>query len=203
VAAIGLTLAKLCWTRSICCQDALVHVLHHLAVLGLGLLQRARGGLAARDVAHEGAERQPRGGLHRPHREFHLEAFAVAAHRLGLDAPVQDARLASIQVAPQPGRVRGVLVVRHDQLGERAPERLLAAPAEHPLGRMVPVDHRARGVDGDHRIAGRGKQGLQARGGVGQAALRVRAAGDLGAQLRLDARARWHGGRPVHGGLRA
>jgi hypothetical protein len=73
---------------------------------------------------------------------------------------------------------------RHDQLGEHPAERLLARPAEHALGSLVPVDDVAGLVDGDDGIVGGGDQRFEPLGGVVAAALGVGAAVDLGPQLR-------------------
>ena len=99
------------------------------------------------DVADEGAEHQLFAEADGRDGQLHRELAAVAMQRRHLDALVEHARHAGLDVAAQAVAMLLAVALGNDQLGELAAQRLGARPAEHLLGLGVPA--------GDHALRGR------------------------------------------------
>jgi hypothetical protein len=86
------------------------------------------------------------------HRELDRELRAVATHRGQLEAPAEDRRLARFDVPRKRIAVGGAERPGDDQVGHLAADDLVAAVAERPLGRRVPIADAAVGPHHDHRV---------------------------------------------------
>jgi hypothetical protein len=127
--------------------------------------------LAQRDVADEGAEAQCVAGRDRPHRELDRKFGAQAVRRRQLNRPVQDVRLPRGKVARHALLVQLAITERHDELRQQLSARLVARPAESPLGLRVPLVDAARSIDDDHRLGRRGDRRGEPLAALAQCAL--------------------------------
>jgi hypothetical protein len=133
-------------------------VLERAAEALLGLLQGELGVDPLADVVHEGVEGPAGLGADRRDRHLDRELAGVAAHRLGLD-PVAGRSLAPLGPALEARDRQIPLGGVHDRVHDRFSEHLRPLPAEHALGRKVPLHDPPLIVNRDEGVLG----GLQDR----------------------------------------
>src|SRR5689334_19546514 len=93
------------------------------------------------DVAQEGVEHITGAARQRGHAELDFYPLAAAANGIELDALTEDGPCPVPQEARDAVAMAAAEVIRHDQAGERSPDRLLARPAEDGLGLRIPFEH--------------------------------------------------------------
>jgi hypothetical protein len=118
----------------------------------LALAQRRFGVHASGDVADEGAEHQLFAKADGRDGQLHRELVAVAVQRHQLDALVQQAGDARVDVATHAVAMFLAPPLWDDELGELATHDFGAAIAEHPLRLRVPAGDHALVVDADHTV---------------------------------------------------
>jgi hypothetical protein len=123
-----------------------------------GVLRAQQFGLGAAalgDVADVGGEQHQLAAGARREREFHRELEAVGAHGGHLDAAIEHARDAGLQVALDAFTMRGAVRGRNDQIGHVVADHFLAHVAEGLLRRVIELADAPLRVDGDDAIEGR------------------------------------------------
>jgi hypothetical protein len=105
-----------------------------------GSVRHGLQGLALRHVADERAHPLDFPDGARPDGQLDRELVPVASQRAELERPVEHGAIAGAQVPLDTARVSRSVALRDDRLGERASERLVAAPAEELLRLAVPFD---------------------------------------------------------------
>ena len=126
---------------------------------------RARGAqlrfvaLPVGDVAQVAGERRRAGKPDPRDRQLDRELRPVLVHAGQLEPLVEDHGVLGLEEAREAPAMLGAQRLRHDQVGHVAADRLVRAPAERRLGRVVPVDDAPALIHRDHGV----ERGLEHR----------------------------------------
>ena len=119
----------------------------------LGVLDGPLGPLAFADVVQQRVEGVAVVRAHRGDGELDGELAAVAMQRRELEPPAENPAVAGGQEVLEAPEVRRPVALGEDCLGEGAPDRLGARPAEDGLRLPVPIDDHAQVVGRDELLA--------------------------------------------------